>query len=54
MTLSIVMITFNSADVVVETLKSVEGLWDELLVGDGGVRTGRLRRLNAMGERYKD
>lgn len=38
MTLSVIMITKNSADVVGEALKSVEDLWDELLVDDAGSR----------------
>lgn len=42
MTLSIVMITMNSADVVEGELKSIEGLWDEFLVGDGGSTDGTL------------
>lgn len=36
MTLSVVMITENAGDVIEETLKSIEGVWDELLVSDGG------------------
>ncbi len=34
MKLSVVMITKNASDVIEEALKSVEGLWDELLVVD--------------------
>lgn len=40
MTLSVVTITKNSLDVVEAALKSVAGLWDELLVGDGGSTDG--------------
>ncbi len=40
MTLSVVMVTYNSADVVEGALQSVDGLWDELLVGDVGSTDG--------------
>ncbi len=40
MTLSIVMITKNSAEVVGEALESVKGMWSELLVDDDGSTDG--------------
>ncbi|MDP1721972.1 MAG: glycosyltransferase family 2 protein [Candidatus Gottesmanbacteria bacterium] len=49
MTLTIVMITFNSADVMEGALKSVEGLWDELLVGDAGSTDGTVELVEKYG-----
>lgn len=43
MKLSILMITRNNADVLLEALKTVDSFRDELLVGDGGVRMVRWR-----------
>ncbi len=40
MTLSVVMVTKNCADVVEGALRSVVGMWDELLVGDAGSTDG--------------
>lgn len=40
MTLSVVMVTYNSADVVEGAVQSVQGVADEVLVGDGGSRDG--------------
>ncbi len=49
MRLSIVLITYNSGDVVEGMLRSVEGLWDELLVGDGGSTDGTVEMVNKYG-----
>ncbi|MBI5452680.1 glycosyltransferase, partial [Candidatus Gottesmanbacteria bacterium] len=49
MTLSVVMVTYNSADVVEGALKSIAGLWDELLVGDEGSTDGTVEMVKRYG-----
>ncbi len=49
MTLSVVMVTRNSRDVVERALQSVAGLWDELLVGDGGSTDGTMEMVKKYG-----
>lgn len=43
------MITYNSADVVEGALQSIRGLWDELLVGDGGSTDGTVEMVKKYG-----
>lgn len=49
MILTVVMITYNSADVVEGALQSIKGLWDELLVGDGGSTDGTVEMVKKYG-----
>ena len=49
MTLSVVMITYNSAEVVEGAIQSIEGMWDELLVGDGGSTDGTVEMVKRYG-----
>ncbi len=49
MKLSIVMITKNVGRVIEEALKSVEGLWDELLVDDDGSMDGTRKIIQQYG-----
>lgn len=49
MKLSILMITKNAGDVIEETLKSVAGLWDELLVDDAGSTDGTVEIVRRYG-----
>lgn len=49
MTLSVVMITKNSGDVVEGAVQSVAGLGNELLVGDGGSRDGTVEMVKKHG-----
>jgi glycosyltransferase involved in cell wall biosynthesis len=49
MTLSVLMITKNCADVVGEALESVKGLWSELLVDDEGSTDGTREILRRFG-----
>jgi len=51
MTLSVIMVTENSAEVVEGALESVAGLWDELLVGDGGSTDGTVEMVKRFGGR---
>jgi len=46
---SVIMITKNSAGVLERALKSVERLFDELLVGDGGSRDGTVEMVKRYG-----
>ena len=45
------MVTENSAEVVEGALQSIEGLWDELLVGDGGSMDGTVEMVKKYGGR---
>ncbi|MEK9143482.1 MAG: glycosyltransferase family 2 protein [Patescibacteria group bacterium] len=47
------MITYNSVEVVEGALKSVAGLWDELLVGDGGSTDGTVEMVKKYGGRVQ-
>ncbi len=49
MTLSVVMITYNSVEVVEGALESVAELWGELLVGDGGSSDGTVEMVKKFG-----
>lgn len=49
MTLSVVVVTYNSSDVVEGALQSIEGFWDELLVGDGGSTDGTVGMVKKYG-----
>ena len=49
MTLSVIMVTENSVEVVEGAIKSVAGVWDELLVGDGGSTDGTVEIVRRYG-----
>lgn len=49
MTLSVVMVTDNSKDVIEGALESIKGLWEELLVGDGGSTDGTIETVKRYG-----
>lgn len=49
MTLSIIMVTYNSADVVEGAMRSIVGLGDELLIGDGGSTDGTVEMVKKYG-----
>ncbi len=49
MTLSVVMITKNAAEVIEDALKSVKGLWDELLVDDDKSTDGTRETIEQYG-----